>query len=260
MKERNAVAELSVDVTLTCTQLSDEDLSETGVVVVDILRATTTVTQALAAGALEVLPVAHTDEAIALGRERGARVGGEREGLRLEGFDLGNSPLEYVPGTVGGQAVVLTTSNGTRAMQLCRGARWTVVGSFNNLDAVVRYVCRHRPAELIVACAGTERGRAVAPEDVLFAGALLQRLQGCDDVLLRPGGGALVALGYAGACEDPLSESLLSTPHGSRLVELGMSTDVRWAAQVSVIDSVGLLREDESGLLHIVEADEETEM
>ncbi len=260
VKEGNHVSELMVDVTFTCGQLEDTDLRDAGVVVVDILRASTTVTQALAAGASEILPVGDHEEASVLAEAHGAKLGGERGGLRLDGFDLGNSPLEYVPNTVAGRTVVLTTSNGTRAMQLCGDAQWALIGSFNNLEAVMRYIQFHLPPSLIVACAGTDGGRAVAPEDVLFAGMLLQRLKEHAELTLKPGGGGVVSLGYASSCGGLLADSLLDTPHGRHLCELDMANDVRWAAQLSVVDSVGVLREDEAGMLRVVQLEEtETE-
>src|SRR3954447_24007137 len=109
-----------------------ETLRDQTVVVVDVLRATTTIVHALAAGARAVVPCLEVEEA----RQRAANLpagsavlGGERQGLRIEGFDLGNSPTEYTPERVAGKTVVFTTTNGTRAMLHARGARRVVLGS-----------------------------------------------------------------------------------------------------------------------------------
>jgi 2-phosphosulfolactate phosphatase len=161
-----------------------EELAGGTVVVIDVLRASTTIGHALAAGARAVIPALEVDEArrIAAGLPAGeALLGGEREGLAIAGFDLGNSPAEYRPETVGGRTVVFTTTNGTRAMNRCRAAARVLIGAFVNLSAVCETIqtARSNPAKSIhMLCAGT-RGR-ITREDVLFAGAVI-------DVLLRGG-------------------------------------------------------------------------
>lgn len=157
-----------------------DELAGGVVVVIDVLRASTVITQALAAGARAVIPALEVDEArrIAAGLPSGeVLLGGEREGLPIAGFDLGNSPREYTPETVGGRTVVFTTTNGTRAMNRCRAAARVLIGAFVNLSAVCEIIkCSGStplpPIHLL--CAGT-RGR-ITREDVLFAGAVIDRL------------------------------------------------------------------------------------
>jgi len=152
------------------------------VVVLDILRATTSITYALAAGASRVIPCGEIDEAqqcaarLTADGER-PLLGGERGGLPIPGFDLGNSPAEYTPDHVGGRAVVFTTTNGTRAMQHCRQATRVLIGSFANLRAIVARLRHARDVHLV--CAGTDG--AITREDVLAAGALTHRLMLPDD-------------------------------------------------------------------------------
>lgn len=151
------------------------ELAGAAVVVIDVLRATTTIVHALAAGARAVMPCLEVDEAQRLAARFSpgeAVLGGERQGLRIEGFDLGNSPQEYTPQAVGGRTVVFTTTNGTRALMACRQARRVLIGAFVNCRAVAAALA-HEPAVHLV-CAGT-RGQ-ITREDVLLAGALAQRL------------------------------------------------------------------------------------
>src|SRR5215218_3513126 len=100
-----------------------EELVGSTVVVVDLLRATSTICQALAAGATEVVPFLEVSQALEAAEKHGRRdivLGGERGGKRIDGFDLGNSPAEYTPATVGGRRVFFTTTNGTRALDHAR--------------------------------------------------------------------------------------------------------------------------------------------
>ena len=145
-------------------------------VVVDVLRASSTIVAALAAGAHAIYPVVSTEEAIklatSLGRED-ALLAGERRGLKVEGFDLGNSPREFTPETVGGKRVVMSTTNGTRALVAVAGAERVLVASFLNLSAVAA-ACADAE-RLAVVCAGREGRFSI--DDAVCAGMLLGRLK-----------------------------------------------------------------------------------
>src|SRR3954469_23642043 len=126
------------------------------VVVIDVLRATTTIVHALAAGAKEVVPCLEVEEARRIATERGgeAVTGGERGGKQIPGFDLGNSPAEYSRERVAGKTVVFTTTNGTRAMQRCKSASRVLLGAFVNFSAVCRELSGVEQIALV--CAGTD--------------------------------------------------------------------------------------------------------
>lgn len=154
---------------------SPEELAGGAVVVIDVLRATTTIIHAVAAGAREVIPCLEIDEARRLAAgfpPDESLLGGERGGVKIEGFDLGNSPEEYNQATVGGKTVVMTTTNGTRAMMLCRQAKRVLVGAFVNASAVARALMQEERVHLL--CAGTEG--EITREDVLFAGRVADQL------------------------------------------------------------------------------------
>lgn len=165
--------------------VAPEELAGATVVVFDILRATSTITCALAADAARVIPVGEIDEALQLAdriaRQDGVRplLAGERHGLPIEGFDLGNSPREYTSERVAGRTLVFTTTNGTRAMLHCRQAKQVLLGTFVGLQALA---ARLRDAENVhLLCAGTEG--EITREDVLAAGALTHELMRPDDPL-----------------------------------------------------------------------------
>jgi 2-phosphosulfolactate phosphatase len=193
-------------------------------------------------------------------------LGGERGGLPIAGFDLGNSPVEYTPQRVGGRTVVFTTTNGTKAMQQCGDADRVVVGAFVNLSAVCRQVARAldsgRTAHLL--CAGT-RGE-ITGEDVLFAGALVWQIERTtaegnqpsgDRALSDPARLAAMAWtavradlqdGCAGELPGAVSAAKLgdylarSTRGGRNLTALGLGADVVDAVTIDYSDIVPELR------------------
>jgi 2-phosphosulfolactate phosphatase len=162
--------------------LRSRDLSETVCVVFDILRATTSMVTALANGAEAIIPVAEIPEALALRQQRPeVLLAGERESVRilkeLTGgidFDLGNSPREYTSEKVLGKTIVMTTTNGTRALRACAGAKTILIGSFLNLRAISNWLKEHRPTHLLLVCSGTFEEAAF--EDTLAAGAVCERI------------------------------------------------------------------------------------
>jgi len=153
-----------------------EALAGASVVVIDVLRASTTIVYALAAGATEILPCLEVEAACKLAATLPpgqVLLGGERLGLPIEGFDLGNSPREYTVARVRGCSIVFTSTNGTRALERCRLAERVFLGAFVNLSAVARAVTTAERLHLV--CAGT-RGE-VSEEDTLLAGALVDRFE-----------------------------------------------------------------------------------
>lgn len=164
------------------TALSQRDLSQSVCVVFDILRATTTMITALANGAEAIIPVAEISEALTLRqRNPGVLLAGERHGMRIRAdltgsidFDLGNSPREFTAERVAGKTIVMTTTNGTRALRACSGARVVLVSSFLNLRATTNWIREKNPPHLILVCSGTLEEPAL--EDVLAAGALCEKL------------------------------------------------------------------------------------
>lgn len=162
--------------------LAQRDLSQTVCVVFDILRATTSMITALAVGAKEIIPVAEIDEALALRKQRPeVLLAGERDGVRIRAkltggldFNLGNSPREFTADAVAGRSIVMTTTNGTRALRACAGAKATLVGSFLNLRATTNWLRDKNPSNLLLVCSGTYEEPAL--EDILAAGAACERL------------------------------------------------------------------------------------
>jgi 2-phosphosulfolactate phosphatase len=162
--------------------LSKRDLGNSICVVFDVFRATSTIVTALASGASEVIPIAEISDALALRRRHpAALLAGERNGLRIHAgltggveFDLGNSPREFTRDRVAGKTIILTTTNGSRALRTCAHAKTVLVASFLNLTATAAYLEKHLVPDLLFVCSGT--GQETAYEDLLGAGALADRL------------------------------------------------------------------------------------
>jgi 2-phosphosulfolactate phosphatase len=201
-------------------------------VIVDVLRATTTLTTALENGAAGVLPAAGPEEAFALRRSHpAALVCGERDGRKVPGFDLGNSPFEYGPGTVAGRTLVFASTNGSGAMRRARGARRRVLAAFVNASAVVTALATER--RIVIVCAG-KLGR-FSLEDAALAGWLCARL--AEGGAELSGGAARLALTLAPRDAAGVRVLVQGSSHGRYLRTLGppYAADVEYCGRIDTI-------------------------
>ncbi len=152
--------------------LYNNNLHEKQVVVIDILRATTTMVVAMENGAAEMKAVASLEETMNLKNE-GYLVAGERNGVKVEGFDFGNSPQEFDRHLVEGQKIALSTTNGTKAIAACEGAKYRYVSSFRNITAMLHKLIENN-CDVLLFCAGWKDKFNL--EDTVFAGALTHEL------------------------------------------------------------------------------------
>lgn len=204
------------------------------VVVVDVFRASTTITAALAGGARFVLPVADVEQAMKLAEpyaENEVLLGGERECQRIEGFQLGNSPREYTREVVAGKVVIFTTTNGTQALTAAKEAGTVLVGSFVNFSAVADAVSGHEAVTIL--CAGNN-GR-LSLEDFACAGGLVDRLAGS---VAQLDDAALASRAAFKKLKTDLARVLVSTEHALRLAELGFRADLDFALKIDSLPVV----------------------
>ena len=152
------------------------DLTNSVVVIIDVLRATSTIATALHNGAKAIVPVDSVPECIRIGRQIEAITAGERDGKVAEGLEYGNSPFEYPESFIKGKTLVLTTTNGTKLLHMAleKGAPEIITGSFPNLSAVCDYVTQQN-RNLVLACAAWKDKLNI--EDSLFAGAVISRVK-----------------------------------------------------------------------------------
>ncbi|QDT01018.1 2-phosphosulfolactate phosphatase [Adhaeretor mobilis] len=236
--------------------VAEEDLAGSTVVMVDLLRASTTICTALANGAMAVRPFVEVDataQAAAEYEREKIVLGGERGGEPIEGFDLGNSPLEYTADVVFGQTILFTTTNGTRALGHAHLASRVLVGAAVNRQAVVERL--RDEGEINILCAGT--GGVVTREDILAAGAIAEPLLSKGDWSPNEWAEAAVrewqelvttarALGRSES--EQFAEELKTTPGGRNLLGIGRDEDLPVCAQLDVLDLVPELNR-ENGLI-----------
>jgi len=209
-------------------------LSETVCVVFDVLRATSSIVTALAHGAEEIRPVLSIEEARAMQAQwPGAILGGERFGNRIEGFDLGNSPLEYCRPNLG--RIITTTTNGTVALRACANAKQTVVGALLNMAALVEHIRGTPPDRLLLVCAGTFRELAL--EDVFAAGMLAAEFP--EATLTDAAQTALAVYRQSGG---DIPGVLGRAKNGMKLIADGRAEDVAFCAQLSRYPALGIMR------------------
>lgn len=214
----------NIEVVLSPLLLPLVDLKGKTVVVIDILRATSTICAALHNGAKSVIPVISVDEALQYDSSQ-YLVAGERNGEKAEGFDLGNSPAEYSPSLVSGKEVVLTTTNGTKCIHASLEAKEILIGSFYNLARLSDYLSELDNG-VVLFCSGWKN--RVNLEDTLFAGYLAQSLKEThtwesDEVEL--------ALNLVGKAQfDPI-KYLRRASHAKRFARLGNHEDLERCMQ-----------------------------
>ena len=222
------------------------DVAQATVVIIDVLRATSTIATALFNGARHIIPVDSVAKCIELGRQINCVTAGERDGKIAEGLRNGNSPFEYGRDFIEGKILVLTTTNGTRLlhMALDKGAREIITGSFANLSAVAEYLI-HQKANVILACAAWKD--RVNIEDLLFAGAVVNRVK---DHFTIPCDSSHIAATLYNTAGNDLYGFLQSNnaSHFTRLMEYGLEKDIRYCLEP---DRANVLPIYENGKLRV---------
>lgn len=234
---------LDLDVVAVPSEATEDLLRDRNVVVIDVLRATTVIAQACAAGAERLIPAASPEEARDFALRQapgGALLCGERRGYRIPGFDLGNSPLEYTPDRVRGRTLILASTNGSVLLARCRVARRVLAVSFNNLEAVAARM-RAAGGAWLALCSG-KLGRACL-EDLVCAGRLGARL-GLPES--GPGGaepddirdGLAIARLLDERAGGDLTGMLRRSAHGRYLESIGFARDLDLCARLDILDVV----------------------
>ena len=215
--------------------LSGRDLGPTTAVVFDVLRATSTYITALANGATEIHPVASMPEALELKKAMPrALLAGERRGVRFDGFDLGNSPLDYRK--LNEEQIISLTTNCNTALRACAKAGRVLVGALLNMGALVAHLKADEPESLLLVCAGTVREPAL--EDLFAAGMLCSQFPdaACSDAA------RITASVFRKYQEDPM-HCLHDSRRGRTLMADSQREDIRWCAHRSLYAVVAEMRD-----------------
>lgn len=228
MKKRN------LEVCLTPALLHLHDIKDSIVVVIDIFRATSSICYGIDNGAEAIIPVA-TIEACKSYSHSDFLLAAERNGEVVEGFDFGNSPFSYTAEKVSGKTIVLTTTNGTHAINVSRGANKIVIGSFLNLTALCNWI-KTQPNNVLLLCSGWKD--KVNLEDTLFAGGVVNQLRNENYILDDAG---IAAEDLYILAKDDLRSYLQKTSHSERLKKLGIEEDIRFCLNLNVTNSIPIL-------------------
>ncbi len=225
-----------IEVCLTPALLDLYPIENSIVVVIDILRATSSITYGIENGAEAIIPVMNVEDCLAYA-DQGYLLAAERNGEVVAGYDFGNSPFSYTAEKVAGKTIVLTTTNGTKAMHLAQErANQVIVGSFLNLSAVCEYL-RKANKDVLLLCAGWKDNFNL--EDTLFAGAVVEQLQ--RDFTVGDDS-SVAALDMYQLAKGDLRGYLQKSSHNHRLIKLNIEEDVRFCLKIDVCKAIPVLQ------------------
>ena len=205
------------------------DVTDKNVVVIDILRATSTICTALQNGAKAVIPVTTIEDCLAYKAEN-FLLACEREGKIADGFEHGNSPLEYTSDLIKDKTLVLTTTNGTKCINLSKGARKIITGSFLNLQSVIKFLIEDN-RDSILFCSGWKDQFSL--EDTLFAGAVVEGLQ---NHFNWNNDSTYSAYSLYQSAKSDLFTSIKKSSHYQRLAAHGVEKDIQHCISLNQMD------------------------
>lgn len=228
-----------IEVCLTPALIDLYTITNSIVVVIDILRATSSIVYGIDNGAAAIIPVAQVEDCLNYA-DKGYLLAAERNGEVVEGYDFGNSPFSYTAEKVAGRTVVLTTTNGTKALHLARkNASKVVIGSFLNLQSLCDWL-KTQDQDVLLLCAGWKDQFNL--EDTIFAGAVVHRLRSLftefDDAGVAAEDLYLLA-------KDNLRAYIHKSSHSHRMVALNIEEDVKFCLQVDICTAIPELLGDE---------------
>jgi 2-phosphosulfolactate phosphatase len=226
---------MKIDVCFDPFELDELELRGKNIIVVDVLRSSTTIVIALNNGAREIIPVESIENAVKISGSLFGDVtlrGGERNGKTIQGFNLGNSPLEYTEATVKGKSIIFCTTNGSVAMYKSRFAQNLAIGSFVNISTVIEFV-KELQSDFLIVCAGKANTVSnFSLEDTVCAGMIVHQLSAAKDLKLELTDSSLASRALFKTYGKSLLKLMKNTEHGKYLVEIGFLEDIKVAAAV----------------------------
>ena len=207
------------------------------VVVIDVLRATSAICAAFQNGIKSIIPVATIEEAREY-QKKGYLVGAERKGQIVEGFDFGNSPYSYMKDELKGKEVVLSTTNGTKALSIVSDAPIVVVGALNNLDALCEWLAV-QDKNVLCLCSGWQNKFNL--EDTICAGAISDKLISTGKFKSDEDSSIAAKYLYLSAWDNPLGY-LKSSSHRKRLKNLNLNEDIKYCLTPNKTNVIPILK------------------
>ncbi|SKC91773.1 2-phosphosulfolactate phosphatase [Maledivibacter halophilus] len=232
---------MNIDVMASVKEVNSHRIFKKNVVVIDVLRATSTIVTALANNAFSVIPVEHIEEARKIRedeKEGMILLGGEREAKIIDGFHFGNSPLSYMEDKVKDRKVVLTTTNGTRTIKACIGGENLYIASFLNVTAVIEKLIEYGK-DIVIVCSGTDGQYSM--DDALCAGMIISLINNMKNIITTDLGWTIKEL-YE-AYKYDFHGLLKNCRHYKRLKENGFEEDLKYCLQTDIYDIVPIYRE-----------------
>ncbi|MCY9656993.1 2-phosphosulfolactate phosphatase [Paenibacillus chondroitinus] len=237
---------MHIEVVANIGEARSDDFLHKTVIVVDVIRATSTIITALINGCKAIVPVDTVLRAKELQQE-GDLLGGERFCKKIPGFDFGNSPLEYTKEAVQGKRVILTTTNGTRGIQKAIKADQVLAGSFLNSKACAAAAIAFK-RDTVILCAGTQD--VFSLEDGLCAGHILEELiLALGEKQIATNDFGLAMRGCFLQAQKTLYDTLLSSTNGKKMCKSGFQADIEACAKTNITDQVPVLERDQMVLL-----------
>jgi len=209
---------------------------ESIVVVIDVFRATSAICTAFFYGADKIIPVATVEEAFEY-KKQGLLAGAERDAVKLDGFDFGNSPYDYMGDHVKGKTIALTTTNGTQAIEAARNAYKVVIGSFLNIDVLCEWLVKQN-RNILLLCSGWKNKFNL--EDSLYAGAVTERISELSANYKLGDACLTLKYLYEQAKHEPV-KYLVHASHKERLSRLGLKKDIRFCLTLNATPVIPVL-------------------
>jgi 2-phosphosulfolactate phosphatase len=239
----------NIDVFFSAQSFQENELRNKAVVVIDVLRATSTIVTAIKNGAKAIIPVEDMAEASKISQNVDSDnylLCGEKDGVKIEGYDLGNSPLEYSPEMISGKTLIFNTTNGTKAIKKSLGSARIYIASFLNFSSVVEAL-RQEAHDIVLLCAGW-KGR-LALEDTLLAGMIIHNLNSGVIPDNAPDG-AKVAFSIYEKYGSDIKTVVHGSNHAARLKALVGSDDLDYCCQIDLCDMLPILHDGIISITH----------
>ena len=224
-------------------EIKNIELAGKLVVIIDVLRASSTIVTALANGCRGFIPILSPDQAkkkVQQFEKKGVLLGGEREGIKIKGFDLGNSPREYKRELVKDKTIIFSTTNGVKALEMVKSAYRIIIGSFLNLQVVCNY-CTNYQGDISIICAGKEGKFSL--EDAACAGMIINFLRDVFPVACREADANLTAQLLYEKFGNNILEILRKSQHGRYLESIGLGEDLKFCSQLDFFHIVPIFRD-----------------
>lgn len=233
----------NLEVVFTPEEIKNRRLSDKLIVVIDVLRASSTIVTALAYGCRGLVPILSPEQAKEKAQQfkkEEVLLGGEREGRKIKGFDLGNSPREYQKEIVEDRIIIFSTTNGVKTLEIVRGAFRIIIASFLNLQATFNY-CSKFQGDILLACAGKEGYFSL--EDTVCAGMLINSLRDIYSDTCQEVDANLTAQVLYKKFGNNILEMLRKSQHGRYLESIGLRKDLEFCSQLDIFNIVPIFRD-----------------